>query len=205
MAASAPERAAIAQRGKRLEYFTITWNAAEGLVAVIAGAFSGSVSLIGFGVDSFIEVISGSALLWRMAAEGDRAEKRERVERAALRIVGVCFLALAAYLIYDGGGHLLRHEPPEHNVPGIVVAIVSLIVMPLLTRAKRRVGIELGSAAMQADAKQTLFCVYLSGLLLAGALLNALFGLWWADAVAGFVMVPLIAKEGIDSLRGNVS
>jgi len=201
MAERASERAAIARRGKRLEYFTIAWNGTEGLIAVVAGVLSGSVALIGFGVDSFIEVISGSALLWRMSAEA--GENKDRIERAALRIVGACFLALAAYLLYDGGDHLWNHKPPEHNLPGIIVAIISLIVMPLLSRAKRRVGEELGSAAMKADAKQTLFCVYLSGLLLAGLMLNAFFGLWWADACAGFVMVPLIAQEGIESLRNK--
>jgi divalent metal cation (Fe/Co/Zn/Cd) transporter len=148
------ERTAVVLRGRRLEYFTIGWNALEGLVAVVAGAIAGSISLVGFGIDSFIEVTSGSVLLWRM-------------------------------------------------FPGIVLACVSLVVMPLLSRAKRKVGRALGSAAMHADARQTEFCTYLSGILLAGLLLNAFFGLWWADPVAALIMVPIIAKEGIEGLQGK--
>lgn len=192
----------IALRGKRLEYFTIGWNTLEGLVAVIAGAFAGSISLVGFGIDSFIEVTSGAALLWRMSVDAD-VHRRERNERLALRIVGLCFIALAAYVAYESMGDLIRRQPPERSIPGIVLAIVSLLVMPVLSRAKRKVGMELGSAAMHADARQTDFCVYLSAILLCGLLLNALFGLWWADPVAGLIMVPVIAKEGFDGLRGE--
>ena len=197
------DRQALAQRGKRLEYFTLAWNTLEGIIAVIAGAMAGSISLIGFGFDSFIEVTSGAALLWRMSAEAD-PHRRERIEKAALRIVGGCFLLLAAYVSYEGAADLLRRRAPEHSLPGIILACVSLIVMPWLSRAKRKVGRGLQSAAMHADARQTEFCAYLSAILLAGLLLNAAFGLWWADPVAALVMVPIIAKEGIDALRGEV-
>ena len=196
------DRMAVVRHGRRLEYFTVGWNALEGLVAVIAGAFASSISLVGFGIDSFIEVTSGSALLWRMSVDAE-IERRERSERRALKIVGTCFLALAAYITYESAMDLWSKKAAEHSVPGIVLACVSLAVMPLLSRAKRKVGRALGSAAMHADAKQTEFCTYLSGILLAGLLLNALFGLWRADAVAGLVMVPIIAKEGIEGLQGK--
>jgi divalent metal cation (Fe/Co/Zn/Cd) transporter len=196
------ERRAFVKRGRRLEYFTIVWNALEGLVAVVAGAIAGSISLVGFGMDSFIEVTSGSVLLWRMSVDAE-VHRRERNERRALRIVGVCFLLLAAYIAYESALELWSRRPPEHSIPGIVLACVSLVVMPLLSRAKRKVGHALVSAAMHADAKQTEFCTYLSAILLVGLLLNALFGLWWADPLAGLIMVPIIAKEGIDGLQGR--
>ncbi len=196
------ERIAVVNRGRRLEYFTITWNAFEGLVAVVAGAIAGSISLVGFGIDSFIEVTSGSVLLWRMSVDAE-VHRRELNERRALRIVGVCFLLLSAYIAYESTMDLWSKKAPEHSIPGIILACVSLIVMPLLSRAKRKVGHALGSAAMHADAKQTEFCTYLSAILLAGLLLNILFGLWWADPVAALIMVPIIAKEGIEGLQGK--
>lgn len=195
-------RHAVAQRGKSLEYFTIGWNTLEGLVAVVAGALAGSISLVGFGIDSFIEVTSGAMLLWRMSVDAD-AVKRERNERLSLRLVGVCFLALALYVGYESVSDLISRRAPEHSIPGIVLACVSLVVMPLLSRAKKKVGNELGSAAMHADAKQTDFCVYLSAILLAGLLLNLTLGWWWADPFAALVMVPIIAKEGLDGIRAR--
>jgi divalent metal cation (Fe/Co/Zn/Cd) transporter len=195
-------RQAFARRGRQLEYFTIAWNTLEGLVAVISGAMAGSVSLVGFGIDSFIEVTSGSTLLWRMSVDADE-EKRERNEKLSLRIVGACFLALAVYVAYESGSDLLSGKQPEHSIPGIALACVSLIVMPLLSRAKKKVGNSLASAAMHADAKQTDFCVYLSAILLAGLLLNAGLGWWWADPLAALVMVPIIAKEGIDGMKAR--
>ncbi len=196
------ERAVVVRRGRRLEYVTIVWNALEGVVAVVAGAIAGSISLVGFGIDSFIEVTSGSVLLWRMSVD-EEVQHRELNERRALRIVGVCFLLLAAYIAYESVLDLWSRRAPEHSIPGIVLACVSLVVMPLLSRAKRKVGRALGSAAMHADAKQTEFCTYLSAILLAGLLLNAFFGLWWADPVAALIMVPIIAKEGIEGLQGK--
>jgi divalent metal cation (Fe/Co/Zn/Cd) transporter len=195
-------RPAIARRGKRLEYFTIAWNTLEGLVAVVAGLMAGSISLVGFGIDSFIEVTSGIALLWRMSVDAD-VHGRERNERLALRIVGACFVALAIYVSYESITDLIQRNQPESSLPGIILAIVSLVVMPLLSRAKRRVGNELASAAMHADAKQTEFCTYLSAILLGGLLLNSLFGLWWADPVAALIMVPIIAKEGYNGLQAK--
>ena len=197
------ERTAVVRHGRRLEYFTIAWNGLEGLVAVVAGAIAGSISLVGFGIDSFIEVTSGSVLLWRMSVD-KQVQRRKLNERRALRIVGVCFLLLAAYIAYESVLDLWSRRVPEHSIPGIVVACVSLVVMPLLSRAKRKVGRALGSAAMDADAKQTEFCTYLSAILLVGLLLNTFFGLWWADPVAALVMVPIIAKEGVGGLQGKI-
>ena len=195
-------RQAVAERGKSLEYFTIGWNTLEGLVAVVSGVLAGSISLVGFGIDSFIEVTSGTVLLWRMSVDAD-ALKRERNEMLSLRLVGACFLALALYVGYESISDLFHRKAPEHSIPGIILACVSLVVMPLLSRAKKRVGHELGSAAMHADAKQTDFCVYLSAILLTGLLLNVTLGWWWADPLAALVMVPIIAKEGIDGVRAR--
>jgi divalent metal cation (Fe/Co/Zn/Cd) transporter len=191
-----------ARRGRRLEYFTIAWNSLEGIVAIVAGLIAGSISLVGFGVDSFIEVTSGAALLWRMSVDADEY-KRERVEQTTLRIVGACFLALAVYVGYEAVGNLIEKKAPEHSLPGIIVACASLLVMPLLSRAKRHVAAHLNSTAMKADAKQTEFCTYLSAVLLGGLLLNIVSDLWWADPVAALIMVPIIAKEGLDGLRGD--
>jgi divalent metal cation (Fe/Co/Zn/Cd) transporter len=190
------------KRGRRLEYFTIAWNSLEGLIALAAGFLAGSVALVGFGFDSLIEVTSGGALLWRLHHESNE-HRREIAERAALRTVGISFIALALYVAYNSVNSLLKREAPEESLPGILLAIVSLIVMPLLSKAKRRVAATLGSAAMSADAKQTEFCTYLSAILLGGLLLNALFGLWWADPVAALIMAPIIAKEGIEALQSK--
>jgi divalent metal cation (Fe/Co/Zn/Cd) transporter len=195
-------RTAFLVRGRKLEYFTVGWNAIEGVVAVVSGVIAGSIALVGFGLDSFIEVTSGLTLLWRMSVDAD-VHRRELNERRALRIVGACFLLLAAYVAYESASDLWWKTVSEHSVPGIILAFISLIVMPLLSRAKRRVGDALGSAAMHADAKQTEFCTYLSAILLLGLLLNAAFGLWWADSVAGLVMVPIIAREGVQGLRAK--
>jgi divalent metal cation (Fe/Co/Zn/Cd) transporter len=199
---TALNRSLLARQGRRLEYFTIGWNTVEGLIAVGAGAMAGSVSLVGFGIDSFIEVASGSAVLWRMAVDTE-AHRREYRERIALRIVGTCFVALALYVAIQAVRDLISRDAPEHSVPGIVLACVSLVVMPLLSRAKRRIGRGLGSRAMHADAKQTEFCTYLSAILLGGLVLNSMWGIWWADPIAALVMVPIIAKEGIDGWRSD--
>ena len=195
-------RQAAAERGKRLEYFTIAWNSLEGLVAIIAGVLAGSISLVGFGMDSLIEVTSGATLLWRMTVDAEE-QTRERNERLTLRIVGTCFLALSAYIAYESVADFISQKAPEHSIPGIILACVSLIVMPILSRAKKRVGKELSSAAMNADARQADFCVYLSAILLAGLIPNAVLGWWWADPVAALTMVPIVAKEGFDGVNGK--
>lgn len=197
-----PARQAMAQRGRHLEYFTIAWNTLEGLTGVWAGLLAGSISLVGFGIDSFIEVTSGARLLWRISVDED-AERRERNEKLSLRIVGVCFIALATYIAYEAISDLSRKTAPGHSIPEIVLACVSLVVMPILSRAKKKVGNALNSAAMNADARQTDFCVYLSAILLFGLVLNAAFGWWWADPIAALIMVPIIAKEGFDGMKAR--
>ena len=195
-------RSQLVRRGRYLEYFTIGYNSLEGLIAVGAGLMAGSIALIGFGFDSLIEVTSGAVLLWRLYADVDEA-RRERVEAISLRLVGICFIVLALYVIHDSVESLLRRQTPDESLIGIVLAAVSLIVMPLLVRAKRRVARGINSGALMADSKQTELCTYLSAILLGGLLLNALFGWWWADPVAALIMVPIIAKEGIEALRSE--
>lgn len=196
------ERMRLVKRGRYLEYFTIGYNSLEGLIAVGAGVIAGSIALVGFGFDSLIEVISGAVLLWRLYADVDEA-RRERVEAISLRLVGVCFIVLALYVTQDSIWSLLKRETPDESLIGIILAAVSVIVMPLLVRAKRKVARSINSGALMADSKQTELCTYLSAILLGGLLLNALLGWWWADPIAALIMVPIIAKEGIEALRGE--
>lgn len=195
-------RAAAIHRGLNLEYFTVAWNLLEAVVALVSGIAAGSIALMGFGLDSLIEMSSGGVLLWRLNADRDE-ERRETVERMALKLVGWSLLVLAAYVAGDSMVSLVRREAPERSLPGIALALASLIAMPLLARAKRRVASTLGSSALQADSRQTDICAYLAAVLLLGLLLNAALGWWWADPVAGLVMVPLIAYEGSEALRGK--
>ena len=153
------------RRGRQLEYFTIGYNSLEGVTSIVAGLIAGSVSLVGFGLDSVIEVASGVALLWRLHHDLD-VSRREQVERIALRTVGACFVALALYILYESSSMLIRHVPPERSIAGIVIAAISVVVMPLLARAKRRVARQIGSGAMHADSRQADFCSYLSAILL---------------------------------------
>jgi divalent metal cation (Fe/Co/Zn/Cd) transporter len=197
----ASDRAALVTRGRRLEYLTIGWNSLEGIIAIVAGLLAGSIALVGFGLDSLIELLSGGALLWRLHL--DAPEIRERAEAIALKIVGVSFLALAAYVFFDALKALIRREIPEASYIGIGIAALSLIVMPLLARAKRHIATKIHSRAMRADAKQTDICAYLSAILLGGLVLNAVFGWWWSDPLAALVMTPIIAREGIEALRGE--
>lgn len=190
------------RRGIRLEYVTLAWNSLEALVAIMSGLMSGSVALMGFGLDSVIEVSSGATLLWRLKSDADE-HKREHVERVALRLVGACFIALAVYVALDATKSLWLRERAERSVLGIIIAALALVIMPLLARAKRRVAAGINSGAMQADSRQTDICAYLSAILLAGLVLNAVMGWWWADPVAGLIMVPIILKEGLEALRGK--
>lgn len=187
------------RRGRWLEYFTIGWNLLEAAVAVGSGVVAGSVALVGFGLDSLIESLSGTVLLWRLQ-DGAKGAARERL---AVRLVGVSFLLLAAYIVFEAGKSLLYREAPAVSWVGIGLAVVSLIVMPVLAREKRKVAAGLNSRAMHADSRQTDICAYLSAILLAGLLLNALFGWWWADSVMALVMAPIIVKEGVEGLRGE--
>jgi len=190
------------RRGLHLEYFTIAYNSLEALIAIVFGIVAGSVALVGFGLDSVIEVTSGATLNWRLRADSSIAA-RERAERTALRIVGVCFLGLAAYVTYEAAESLWLQRAPERTMPGIALAVASMVVMPLLARAKRRVAGRIGSSALTADAMQTQLCTYLSAILLGGLLLNALLGWWWADPLAALAMIPIMVKEGRSALRGE--
>jgi divalent metal cation (Fe/Co/Zn/Cd) transporter len=195
-------RPALVRRGLQLTYATIGYNCIEGLIATAAGIMAGSIALVGFGLDSSIEVSSSAAALWRLYSDRD-AVRRARAERFTLRVIGALFLALGGYVAVEAGHTLTARAAPDTSLVGIVLATLSLAVMPLLARAKRRVAFALGSGALAAEATQTTFCTYLSAILLVGLLLNATVGWWWADPVAAIVMVPFIAKEGVDGLRGR--
>ncbi len=200
--ASTVRRSDLVARGQRLEYFTLAWNGFEAAVALIAGVLAGSIALVGFGLDSVIETASAGVLLWRFRADADIA-RRERAEQIARRLVGLCFLLLAAYVAVESVRALWIKAQPERSLPGILIAVAAVIVMPLLAQAKRRVAAQLGSRALHADSRQADFCAYLSAILLAGLLLHALLGWWWADPAAALVMVPIIAREGLHGLRGQ--
>jgi divalent metal cation (Fe/Co/Zn/Cd) transporter len=195
-------RPALVRRGLLLNYATLAYNCLEGFIALGAGMVAGSIALVGFGLDSLIEVSASGAAIWRLYSDRD-AERRARAEHVTLRVIGALFLALAAYVAADAAHALTAREAPDESVVGIGLAAASLAVMPLLARAKRRVAFAMESGALAAEARQTAFCTYLSAILLAGLICNATVGWWWSDPVAALLMVPLIAKEGLDGLRGR--
>jgi cation diffusion facilitator family transporter len=199
-------RPGLLRRGLRLEYLTVGWNIAEGLIAVGAGLAAGSIALIGFGVDSFVEAVSGLVLIWRLSAEArgrlDEAAT-QRVERRAERLVGVAFLLLAGYVGFEAARSLVGQEEPAASPVGIALTAVSIAVMLWLAGAKRRVGEALGSRALLADAKQSAACWYLSVVTLTGLAMNAAFGWWWADPLAALGIVVLLVREGVEALRGE--
>ena len=205
-AAEPLDRPALLRRGLRLEYITVGWNIVEGIVAIGAGLAAGSVALIGFGLDSFVESGSGSVLIWRLGAEwrGDRnAEQIARVERRAELLVGIAFLVLAAYVALAAIASLLALAEPEGSPVGMALTAASIGVMVWLANAKRRTGQALDSRALIADSKQTYACVYLSVVTLAGVALNAVFGWWWADPLAAIGIAILLVREGIEAVRGE--
>ncbi len=196
------DRSALVRRGLWINWLTIGYNTVEAVVSVAAGIVSGSVALVSFGVDSGIEVTSSLAAHWRLRAETD-PERRERVERVTHRIIGSSFLALAAYVIVESVTTLWRREAPEASPVGLGILALSVLVMPLIARASGQVARALGSRALEADAAQTSLCAYLSVIALAGVGLNAALGWWWTDPVAALVMVPIIAREGVEGIRGT--
>ena len=203
---TAATRAQLVTGGVRLEYLTVGWNIGEGLIAVGAGVVAGSIALIGFGVDSFVETISGGILLWRLREEagGTADEERiERVEQRARRLVAVSFLALAAYVAFEAVRTLVAQEHPAASPVGIMLTAVSIGVMLWLARAKRETGEALGSRALVADSHQTYACRYLSVTTLAGLALNAVFGLWWADPVAALVIAVFLVREAREAWEGE--
>ncbi len=191
------------RRGVRLEVFTITWNVVEAVVALGAGLLAGSVALVGFGVDSGIEVIAAVALLWRFLKAGPNASAEEHgaAEKRALYLVAATFFLLSAYIAYEAIGALVTKEGPDSSTVGLMLAVLSLIVMPALAFFKQRTGREMGSEALQADAVETWVCSYLSLALLAGVGLYALFGWWWADPVGALAMLPVILWQGWETLE----
>jgi divalent metal cation (Fe/Co/Zn/Cd) transporter len=205
-AMSAADRAPLLRRGIRLEYLTVGWNIVEGIVAIGAGMLAGSVALIGFGVDSFVESISGSVLIWRLRAEaGGQAdqERIEQVEHRASRLVAASFAALALFVAFEAAQTLLARERPSASPIGIALTAVSIVVMLWLARAKRDTGEALGSRALIADSHQTFACWYLSVTTLAGLALNAAFGLWWADPVAALVIAVFLVREAREAWEGE--
>jgi len=199
-------RGELLNRGLLLEYVTVGWNIVEGIVAIGAGILAGSPALIGFGADSFIESISGGVLIWRLAGERSGSHEAEgiaRLERRAERLVGASFLLLAAYVAFESIRALVTGAAPDASPIGIGLTAVSIVVMLWLARAKRRTGEALGSRALIADAQQTYACWYLSTVALVGLALNALFGLWWADPVAGLAIVVFLLREGREAWSGG--
>jgi cation diffusion facilitator family transporter len=196
-------RERLQRRGVRLEWFTVVWNVAEALVAIAAGAAAGSIALIGFGVDSGIEVVAASALLWRFRqARADASEAEHgRAEQRALYVVSATFFALAAYIAFEAIQGLASRDEPESSTVGLILAVVSLAVMPTLAYAKQQTGRALASRALQADAVETWVCAYLSLALLVGVGLNLAFGWWWADPVAALAMLPVIAWQCWETLE----
>ena len=204
MTASA-SRSDLLRHALRLEYLTVGWNIVEGMIAIAAGVASGSVALVGFGMDSIVESISGSILIWRLREErgGADEERIEQVERRAERLVGFAFLLLAAYIAFEAVRSLLSAEEPDASPVGIILTATSIAVMLWLARAKRRTGDALDSRALIADSMQTLACWYLSLVALTGLVLNAVLGWWWADPLAALGIAVLLVHEGLEAVRGD--
>lgn len=195
---TAQRRADLGRRAQLLAGASASYNAVEAVVAIAAGVAASSIALVGFGLDSVVEMSSALVILWQF-----RHPLPEVRERHALRLIALSFFALAGYVTFESLRALAEGAAPESAAAGIVVAAVSLVVMPVLSWAQRRTGQALGSATVVADSKQTLLCTYLSGVLLVGLLVNAMLGWWWADPVVGLVVAGLAAREGREAWRGD--
>lgn len=194
------------RRGLRLSVLSVAWNILEGIVAIVSGVAAGSVALVGFGIDSFIETASAVIVGWRLSYEmsGKSAEQAEKAERWAARSTGILLLMLAAYILVESARRLLGFgREPEPSRIGIVLTMVSLVVMIALGRAKLRTAETLGSKALRADSYETITCAWLSATTLAGLVLNALLGWWWADPLAAVALIPLIVREGLEGVRAE--
>jgi divalent metal cation (Fe/Co/Zn/Cd) transporter len=196
-------RAGLLRRAWWLAVFTVVWNLAEGSVAMVGAALDGSRALIGFGVDSFVESASAAVVIWRLNVEQRSPERAEHVEQRALRVIGFTFFALGALVGIESIRSLVAGEQPDVSVVGIALTSVSLIVMPILARAKRQVGQDLGSRSVEADSRQTQACVYLSAVVLVGLAANAAFGWWWADPIAALGVVVFLVQEGREALEAE--
>jgi cation diffusion facilitator family transporter len=185
------------RKGLRLEYFTVGYNVLEAIVSIVFGSIAGSIALIGFGLDSIVESLSGLVLIWRLRKHGKISkEAEERIEKRATRFVAITFFILGLYVLFESIKKLVLVEIPEPSLPGIIIAMVSLIIMPLLTWQKYKTGKQINSRALVADSKETLACTFLSLALLLGLGANYLFGFWQADPVVGLVIVAYLFREG---------
>lgn len=200
----ASDRAESVRRGLRLNYLSLAYNVFEAVVAIGSGVVAGSVALVGFGLDSAIELTSTAAAQWRLRAD-DHDTRRVRAEQQSVRIIGGAFLVLAVFVTVDSLSALVRRETPHTSVIGLSILALSVVVMPLFARAKRRIATALRSEALVADSIQMSLCAWLSAIALAGVALNAIAGWWWADPIAALVMVPIIAMEGVEGVRGEAS
>lgn len=199
------QRGEVLRRGLRLEYLTVGWNVVEGIIATAAALAAGSVALLGFGIDSFVETLSGLILIWRLRAEARVADTEaiERLDRQAHRLVGLSLFILAAYVAFEATTTLWNAERPQASLVGIVLTSVSIAVMLWLARAKSRTAFALGSRALEADAFQTTACWWLSVITLSGIGLNALAGWWWADPLAALGMTYFLVVEGREAWKGE--
>ena len=195
------ERSRLLRRGLRLKAFSVSWDVVEGVVAVSAGIASGSTTLMGFGIESIIEVTAAGTLYWRLRKELRGEAPRETVERRALRTVGVAFFLLALYVAYEATSKLIRQEAPDMSVVGMSMAAAALVAMPFLAVAKNRTGRRLRSEALIADSRETIASTYLSFTVLTGLGLNALFSWWWSDSVAALAMLPYLGWASVDALK----
>ena len=195
---SSERRSQLIRTIRFLVIFTISYNVIEAIVALVAGSIANSSALLGFGLDSVIEVSSAVAVAWQFS--GGDPEKREKI---ALKIISVSFFALATFVTYDAVSSLITKEVPESSIAGIIIAILSIMIMPFVSFIQRKAGTELGSHSAIADSKQTLLCTYMSGALLLGLVANSLFGWWWADAIAALIIAGLAIREGIEAWKGD--
>ena len=189
------------QKALALSYFTVGYNVLEGVASVLAGGAAGSAALVGFGLDSFVESLSGGVMVWRFRSRGRSHHETEQAERRATRLVGYTFFALGAYVLVDSARKLWTGERPQGSVLGIAITLASLVVMPVLYAAKRRTARSIGSRSLAADSKQTLACMAMSAGVLLGLVLNRAFGLWQADPAVAVVIALLLFREGRETLR----
>ena len=194
----------LSRKALLLSYFTVGYNVVEGVVSIIAGALAGSIALIGFGLDSFVESLSGGVMIWRFRKRGKLSkEEEENIERKATKLVGYTFFVLAIYVLYESINKLVFQETPAPSLLGIIIAIVSLIVMPILFYHKYKTGNALSSRSLVADSKETLACIFLSLALLIGLGANYLFGYWQADPIVGIIVVIFLVWEGYETIWGE--
>ena len=204
MSTNITENLKLGRKALLLSYITVGYNILEGVVSIIAGVLAGSVALIGFGLDSFVESLSGGVMIWRFKKQGKISkEEQEHAERKATKLVAYTFFILAVYVLYESIDKLIFQETPDPSLFGIIIAIVSLIAMPILFYQKYQTGKALNSRSLVADSKETLACLFLSFVLLVGLGTNYLFGLWQADPIVGLIIVVFLVREGYEALRGE--